>query len=99
MRIEPIKLTEVASSSSSPLVKRTDESGKSFGEVLTEALGEVNRLQNDAAKASIDLAAGKIQDVSQVAIAVEKANISLQLTMQVRNKVVDAYQEIMRMSV
>nr|WP_255711061.1 flagellar hook-basal body complex protein FliE [Pelosinus baikalensis] len=76
-----------------------EEGKKNFGEFLTEALGEVNSLQQDAAKASFDLAAGKLQDISQVTIAAEKATIAMQLTMQVRNKVVDAYQEIMRMQV
>jgi flagellar hook-basal body complex protein FliE len=76
-----------------------EEGKKNFGEFLTEALGEVNSLQQDAAKASFNLAAGKLQDISQVPIAAEKATIAMQLTMQVRNKVVDAYQEIMRMQV
>jgi len=76
-----------------------EEGKKNFGEFLTEALGEVNSLQQNAAKASFDLAAGNLQDISQVTIAAEKATIAMQLTMQVRNKVVDAYQEIMRMQV
>jgi len=76
-----------------------EEGKKNFGEFLTEALGEVNSLQQDAAKASFNLAAGNLQDISQVTIAAEKATIAMQLTMQVRNKVVDAYQEIMRMQV
>ena len=48
---------------------------------------------------SAKLATGKIEDISQVTIAAEKASIALQLTMQVRNKVMDAYQEVMRMQV
>lgn len=75
------------------------ETGKGFGEFLTDALQEVNQLQHTADKASLDLAAGKLEDVSQVVIAAEKANIAVQLTMQVRNKAVEAYQEIMRTSV
>jgi len=76
-----------------------ESDNKSFGEFLTQALGEVNKLQNDSAKASFDLAAGKLQDISQVTIAAEKATIAMQLTMQVRNKMIDAYQEVMRMQV
>ena len=45
------------------------------------------------------LAAGELEDISQAVVASEKADIALQLTLQVRNKVVDAYQEIMRMQV
>ena len=80
-------------------VNNTDSSDVSFGQLLTNALGDVNKVQLDAKQASIDLAAGKIQDVSEAVIATEKASIALQLTMQVRNKVIDAYQEIMRMQV
>ncbi|MBP2653124.1 MAG: Flagellar hook-basal body complex protein fliE [Firmicutes bacterium] len=72
---------------------------KNFGEVLAEALSDVNKLQQEAKQASNNLATGKIQDISEVVIATEKATIALQLTMQVRNKIVDAYQEIMRMQV
>ena len=43
------------------------------------------------------LATGEIEDISQVTIAAEKAAINLQLAIQVRNKALDAYQEIMRM--
>jgi len=45
------------------------------------------------------LAAGQVEDISEVVIAGEKASIAVQLTMQVRNKMVEAYQEIMRMQV
>ena len=100
MRIEALKLMPVSSSvMSSDIIKPVEGSAKNFGEFLTEALGEVNDLQNSAAKASYDLAAGKLQDISQVTIATEKASIAMQLTMQVRNKMIDAYQEVMRMQV
>ena len=99
MRIEALKLTPVNSSMVEKITPQIEEGKKNFGEFLTEALGEVNSLQQDAAKASFNLAAGKLQDISQVTIAAEKATIAMQLTMQVRNKVVDAYQEIMRMQV
>jgi len=99
VRIEALKLTPVNSNMVEKVTPQIEEGKKNFGEFLTEALGEVNSLQQDAAKASFDLAAGKLQDISQVTIAAEKATIAMQLTMQVRNKVVDAYQEIMRMQV
>ena len=73
--------------------------GVNFGQLLTDALGDVNKLQLDANQASVNLATGKIQDVSEVVIATEKASIALQLTMQVRTKVIDAYQSIMQMQV
>ncbi|AIF52130.1 flagellar hook-basal body complex protein FliE [Pelosinus sp. UFO1] len=99
MRVEALKLTPVNPTSIGQAVSPVEGSTKNFGEFLTEALGEVNSLQQNAAAASYNLAAGKLQDISQVTIAAEKATIAMQLTMQVRNKVVDAYQEVMRMSV
>lgn len=72
---------------------------KSFGDILMDALGNVNDLQQKASQASMDLATGKIEDISQVVIAAEKAAVALQLTIQVRNKMLESYQEMMRMQV
>lgn len=74
-------------------------SEKSFGQFLTDALEQVNDFQRKADQASTDLATGRIDDISQVVIAAEKATIALQLTIQVRNKMLESYQEMMRMSV
>ncbi|MCL5045697.1 MAG: flagellar hook-basal body complex protein FliE [Actinobacteria bacterium] len=75
------------------------ESGPSFTETLKQALGEVNRLQVEADQASMALVTGQTKDLHQVVIATEKASLALQLTLQIRNKVLEAYQEIMRMQV
>lgn len=99
MRIEALQLMPVSSKDIGQITPSVEGGNKNFGEFLTQALGEVNKLQNDSAQASLDLAAGKLQDVSQVTIATEKATIAMQLTMQVRNKMIDAYQEVMRMQV
>ncbi len=72
---------------------------KSFGEMLTGSIAEVNRLKMEADQATKDLVAGEKKDIHQTMIALEKASISFQLIMQVRNKVITAYQEIMRMQV
>ena len=81
------------------LPKAGEAGGKSFGQLLTDALDNVNDLQKKSDQASADLATGKIEDISQVVIAAEKAAIALQLTIQVRNKVLESYQEMMRMQV
>jgi flagellar hook-basal body complex protein FliE len=72
---------------------------KSFIETLKESIEQVNQLQKSAEEAAQNLALGKDKDVAQTLVAIEKANVSFQLMMQVRNKILDAYQEIMRMSV
>lgn len=68
-----------------------------FADVLKEALGEVNEMQIDAEKAVEDLLTGKRDDVSRVLLAVQKADLAFETMMQIRNKLLEAYQEIMRM--
>jgi len=97
MRIQPISSLTLNDTNTNNSINGAR--GKSFSQFLAESLEEVNKLQIDSQKASQNLAAGKVNDVSEVVIAAEKATIALQLTMQVRNKIVDAYQEIMRMQV
>ncbi len=99
MRIEPLKLFPAGDTRL--LTGNTDNaaSGKSFSSIMADAIADVNKVQQDAQQASVNLATGKLQDVSEVVIATEKAAIALQLTIQVRNKIVDAYQEVMRMQV
>ncbi|QJW46553.1 flagellar hook-basal body complex protein FliE [bacterium BFN5] len=99
MRIEPLKLLQVNTDKNVDVKESTNLENNNFSQFLSEAIGSVNNLQLQAEKASLDLAAGKVEDVSQVIVATEKASVALQLTMQVRNKVVEAYQEIMRMQV
>ena len=70
-----------------------------FGDVLKNALNKVDNDQKHSQQMGQKLMTGEITDVHQVMIASQKANLSLQLTMQVRNKVVEAYQEVMRMQV
>lgn len=74
-------------------------SARDFGQFLAEALQNVELAQQDAAGAAQRLASGEIRDVSEVTIASEKASLALQLTVQVRNKILEAYQEVMRMPV
>ncbi|HYF95582.1 MAG TPA: flagellar hook-basal body complex protein FliE [Symbiobacteriaceae bacterium] len=72
---------------------------KEFGQFLAEALANVEAAQHEAAAAAQRLATGEIKDIAEVTIASEKATLALQMTVQVRNKVLEAYQEMMRMPV
>ena len=60
---------------------------------------QVNRLQQDAEMAIEDLASGKRDDVDQVLIAKQKADLAFQMLLQVRNKLMEAYDEIKQMRV
>jgi flagellar hook-basal body complex protein FliE len=73
--------------------------GEGFGAALGQALHEVNELQLRARDAAVELATGRSADVAQTVVSIEKANVSFQLAMQIRNRLLEAYQEIMRMPV
>ena len=76
----------------------TAAAGPSFGQMLQSALGQVSGLQDHAGQMATAFAQGKTGDIHSVMIASEQATMALQLTTQIRNKAVDAYQEVMRMS-
>ncbi len=69
----------------------------SFGDAFTSAIEQIDTLQGEADTQVTNLLAGNGQDLHSAMIAVQKADISFQLMMQVRNKIVNAYQEIARM--
>ena len=84
-----------------PEISKTDD-GKAahpFADVLASSLDEVNTLQQKADAAATSLATGDTMSLHDTMIAMEQADLSFRLMMQVRNKIVDAYQEIMRMQV
>ncbi len=74
-----------------------DEASAGFTELLQQAIEEVNQAQQTADSARRDFAVGEARSVHDTMITLEKADLSLRLLMQVRNKVVEAYQEVMRM--
>jgi flagellar hook-basal body complex protein FliE len=72
---------------------------ESFEKVLSRALEPVNNLQLQSADLDSQLAQGKLEYVHQAMVMAQKASLALDMTMQIRNKVVEAYQEIMRTQV
>lgn len=77
----------------------TQSSGPDFSKFLTDALSQVDALQKNAEVASLQLATGQVDDLSSVMVALEKANLSLSLTVATRDKVLDAYNQVMRMQI
>ena len=86
----------VLDASAQPESKGAD--APSFGQMLQSAFGQVSALQDHSASMTQAFARGQISDVHSVMIASEQATMALQLTTQIRNKAIDAYQEIMRIS-
>lgn len=70
-----------------------------FKDLLLDALNNVNMLERESDKMTEDFIAGRTDDIHSVLIAAEKASVSLQFITEVRNKVMEAYQEIMRMQI
>jgi flagellar hook-basal body complex protein FliE len=68
--------------------------GPSFKDALTQSLDEVNSAQQDATRAIEDLASGKTQNVEEVILATQKADNAFRMLQALRNKVVEAYDEI-----
>jgi len=72
---------------------------KGFGEFLAESLQKVGELQQDADAAVAQIAQGGDLGIQEAMVAIEKADVSFKLMMEVRQKILDAYQEVMRMQV
>ncbi len=83
---------------------RTSQPGKTaegddFKTLLMKSINEVNRMQDEAEQATTDLVTGKNDNVDEVFTAVRKAELAFQTLMQIRNKLMDAYEEIKQMRV
>jgi flagellar hook-basal body complex protein FliE len=84
-----------------PLVPTTpgDTTGGLFAQVLQSALGQAAGQQQTADQAVLDLAMGKTDSLHNVVLEVAKADIAFRLMLEIRNRLSDAYQEVMKMTV
>jgi flagellar hook-basal body complex protein FliE len=73
--------------------------GKDFQSFLVESLNKVDALSKDAQQAIEQLATGQTQNVAEVFTTVQKADVAFDLLMEIRNKLVESYQELKRMQV
>lgn len=76
-----------------------EPTGASFADTVKSYMSDVNDKISTSDSLSRDLAAGKTHDINKVVTSVEEANLALQFTMSIRNKLLDSYQEISRMQV
>jgi len=78
-------------------VKNSAEAnGENFSDLLKKSLDKTNELQQSGEKAATDIATGQVKDLHQAAIAIGKAETSMKLMLEVRNKAVSAYKELLR---
>jgi flagellar hook-basal body complex protein FliE len=75
-----------------------DQSGR-FSDILTESFKTAGRTDAIDKASTLELVTGEADDLSGLLIDMQKAELALQLTLQIRNKIMDAYNEVMRMSV
>ena len=102
MALDPIagRLEGLAARGDTKAPQHTEPTtGVEFKQFLLDKLNKVNTMQQDAGKAVTDLVMGNQQDITQVMTAVEKADVAFQTLMSVRNKLVESYQEILRMRI
>ena len=92
-----INLTKI---SSIPKINDTNKTtSTNFADILGEALNKVNDLQLESQAVTDSFLSGETDNIHNVMITSSKANLALQMTIQVRNKVMDAYNEIMNMQI
>jgi len=97
--VSDITLSSQLKSLSPPHQEPVQKFGEKFGEALKNSIAEVNQAQLSADRATEQVAAGDSKNLHEAMIKLEQADISLRLMVQMRNKAVEAYQEIMRMQV
>lgn len=73
--------------------------GASFEQMLGRALDKVNALQIKSSELNAEMASGKLEYLHQAMVMAEKAGLAFDFTLQLRNKVLEAYQEIMRIQI
>jgi len=82
-----------------PTQTSEETSGPSFKEYLSDSIAEIQRLQTEADATIKGLVTGDVTNVSEATIAIEKANMAFLTMLQVRNKIITAYEQIQRMQV
>lgn len=80
-------------------VQPAGETLTGFGKVLDESIAKVNLDQVEADRAIKEMIAGRNKNIHETMLAIERADSSLKMMMQVRNKVLEAYKEVMKMQV
>ena len=98
------KLANVSATSTADLLKQKNAlnpktGGEEFAQHLKSAINEVNDIQKESENAIADLATGQVKDLHQAALAIGKAETSMKLMLEIRNKALNAYKEIGRTQV
>ncbi len=96
MKIDSVTLSRFPEAAK---IQNSEQGKVSFSDVLKESIQKVTELEKEADKEVEKLAKMESQDIHNTMIAMEKADMTFQMMMQIRNKIISAYEEIMRMQV
>ncbi|HAU32305.1 MAG: Flagellar hook-basal body complex protein FliE [Desulfotomaculum sp. 46_296] len=95
-----MQVNNISPSSVIPLIEPVQKGNtQSFGQFLSEQIEKVNEAQLKTEEVTKQFLSGNVQDIHQVLIAAQESKITLQLAVEIRNRVIEAYQEVSRMSV
>lgn len=103
MSVSPVNgvhsLTPVAGTSAVPRITRSASADSSFAEIVSQMVGDTNSKYAEADESLSKLVTGEADNLHEVVIDAAQADLSFRLLVEIRNKLLDAYQEIMRMQV
>lgn len=91
------KFGEIATSASQPAAPASSDGASSFADTLSNAIDNVSAVQKRSGDMQAAYERGEVTDIAQVMMARQESGVAFEATMQVRNKLLSAYQEIMRM--
>ncbi len=92
-------INNILDTKQSPVKTIKGENALSFGDLLKQSLNQVNELQLNSEDMKKKMILGEVENLHDVSVAGEKANIALQVTMSVRTKILEAYKDIIRLQI
>ncbi len=100
MSLENITLLPVSVGTSGRVSeKKKNALYENFGDILKDAINNLNNIQKEADEKMVAFAKGEIKSIHDVTISVSKADIALSLAIEIRNRILEAYREITRMQI
>ena len=78
---------------------KNDKPAKGFAKILSEAIEKTSDLEKDSNKITNDFLTGKVDNIHEVMIVAQKAEIAMSFAIEVRNRVLEGYQEFARMQI
>jgi flagellar hook-basal body complex protein FliE len=99
-----ININNIGNISTKDLLKNdnkisNNESGLNFSDMLKKEIDSTNQTMQNAQKAETDIATGLVKDLAKANIAIEKADLQMQMMLEVRNKAISAYKELSKIQV